>query len=143
MKVRDILRTKGSQVYDVNADATVQAAVAILMQHRVGALLVRNAENRVCGIITERDVLRECLHRSAELDRVPVREAMTKQLIIGLPDDDIGYAMGVMTQNRIRHLPVMEGDRLVGLISIGDVVKACLEETEYENRYLKEYIEAR
>jgi CBS domain-containing protein len=68
---------------------------------------------------------------------------MTRELLVGVPDDDLTYIMGIMTNNRVRHLPVMDGDRIAGLISIGDVVKACLEQTEYENRYLKEYIQAR
>jgi CBS domain-containing protein len=143
MKLRDILKLKGSQVYTVAPDQTVQDAVAVLMQHRVGALLVQDAQGHTVGIVTERDVLRECLHRSDQLRQVKVRDAMTKDLIIGLPDDDIDYTMGIMTKNRLRHLPVMDNDRLVGMISIGDVVKACLDETEYENRYLKEYIQAR
>lgn len=143
MKLRDILRVKGHHVYTVRPDQTVQDAVQILMQHRVGALLVEDAERRAVGIITERDVLRECVDRAAELSHVPVREAMTRDLIIGVPDDEIGYTMGIMTQNRIRHLPVMDGDHVAGMISIGDVVKATLDETEYENRYLKEYIHSR
>ena len=143
MKLRDILRVKGHHVYTVRPDQTVQDAVQILMQHRVGALLVEDAERRAVGIITERDVLRECVDRAAELGHVPVREAMTRDLIIGVPDDEIGYTMGIMTQNRIRHLPVMDGGHVAGMISIGDVVKATLDETEYENRYLKEYIQSR
>ena len=143
MKLRDILGVKGHHVYTVRPDQTVQDAVQILMQHRVGALLVEDAERRAVGIITERDVLRECVDRAAKLSQVPVREAMTRDLIIGVPDDEIGYTMGIMTQNRIRHLPVMDGDHVAGMISIGDVVKATLDETEYENRYLKEYIQSR
>ena len=143
MKLRDILRVKGHHVYTVRPDQTVQDAVQILMQHRVGALLVEDAERRAVGIITERDVLRECVDRAAQLGHVPVREAMTRDLIIGVPDDEIGYTMGIMTQNRIRHLPVMDGGHVAGMISIGDVVKATLDETEYENRYLKEYIQSR
>ena len=143
MKVRDILEVKGSQVYSIQPDQTILDAVAVLMQHRIGALLVRDAAGKVCGLISERDVLRECLHRSAELGRIPIREVMTKDLVVCVPDDAIDYAMGIVTKNRIRHLPIMDGDRVLGLISIGDLVKAGLEETEYENRYLKEYIQAR
>jgi CBS domain-containing protein len=95
------------------------------------------------GIISERDVLRECHRREGQLGQVAVREIMTRDLIIGVPDDDLDYTMGIMTTNRIRHLPIVDGGRIAGLISIGDVVKACLEETAYENRYLKEYITAR
>jgi CBS domain-containing protein len=113
------------------------------MQHRVGALLVEEGDGRDVGIITERDVLRECHHRSDQLRQIPVREAMSKDLIIGLPDDELGYTMGVMTKNRVRHLPIVDSGRVVGMISIGDVVKASLDEVEYENHYLKEYISGR
>jgi CBS domain-containing protein len=143
MKIRDILHEKGSQVYSIGADQSVLDAVGVLMEHRIGALLVCEPAGRVAGLISERDVLRECLHRSAELARIPVREAMTADLIVCLPDDDTDYAMGIMTKNRVRHLPVMEGERLAGMVSIGDLVKACLDEAQYENRYLKEYIAGR
>lgn len=143
MRLRDILQAKGHQVFTVRPDQTVQEAVGILMQHRVGGLLVQDDAGNPVGIITERDVLRECLHRSDRLRQIPVREAMTRELIAGLPDDEIGYTMGIMTRNRIRHLPVVDGGRVVGMVSIGDVVNATLDETEYENRYLKEYIQAR
>ena len=143
MKLRDILQIKGSQVFSIGPDQSVLDAVAVLMEHRVGALLVRDERRGVVGVLSERDVLRECLHRSAELGRIPVREAMTANVIVCVPDDGIDYAMGVMTKNRIRHLPVMDGVRLAGMISIGDLVKASLDEAQYENRYLRDYISAR
>jgi CBS domain-containing protein len=136
MTLRDILQVKGNQVYTVRPDQTVQDAVGILMQHRVGALLVVDEQGSGVGLISERDILRECLHRSDQLGRIPVREAMTRDVIIGLPDDAIGHAMSLMTNNRVRHLPVMDGGALAGLVSIGDVVKAMLDETAHENRYL-------
>ena len=143
MKLRDILQVKGSHVYTVRPEQTVQEAVALLVQHRIGALLAQDAHGRTVGIISERDVLRECVDRSDQLAQIKVRDAMTKDLTVGLPEHDIDYTMSVMTEKRIRHLPVMDRGRLLGMISIGDVVKASLEETAYENRYLKEYIQAR
>ena len=143
MKVRDILQVKGSQVQSIGSDQTVLDAVDLLMAHRIGALLVLDGAGAVCGIISERDVLRECFRRSAELGRIPIREAMTRDLVVCVPDDDVGYAMGIVTKNRVRHLPVMDGKRVAGMISIGDLVKASLDEVEYENRYLKEYIQGR
>jgi CBS domain-containing protein len=143
MKLRDVLRNKGSHVYTIGPDHTVQDAVQGLMQHRIGALLVVDGQGAAVGIITERDVLRECQTRSDQLARIRVREAMSRDLIVGLPDDDIRYTMGIMTENRVRHLPVIDRGAVAGMISIGDMVKACLEETEYENRYLREYISCR
>jgi CBS domain-containing protein len=143
MKIRDILKVKGSQVHSIGPHQSVLDAVALLNEHRIGALLVRAASGAVVGLISERDVLRECLHRSAELGRIIVANAMTRDLIVCVPDDDVDYAMGIVTKNRVRHLPVMDGDEVAGMISIGDLVKACLAEAQYENRYLKEYIAAR
>jgi CBS domain-containing protein len=143
MKIRDVLKAKGSQVYSIDPQRTVREALALLVGFRVGALLVVDADGHPVGIISERDVLRECHQDGAPLERILVRDAMTRDLLVGVPDDDLAYTMAIMTHNRVRHLPVVDGDRIAGLISIGDVVKACLEETEYENRYLKEYIQAR
>jgi CBS domain-containing protein len=143
MKIREILGVKGTHVHSIGAQQTVLDAVAVLMEHRIGALLVRDAAGGVAGLISERDVLRECLHRSAELGRIAVQDAMTQDLVVCVLDDDLDYAMGIMTKNRVRHLPVMDGERVAGMISIGDLVKARLEESEYENRYLRDYIAAR
>lgn len=143
MKVRDILQVKGSHVHSIQDDRTVLDAIRLLLEHRVGALLVRDGRNGIAGIISERDVLRVCAHRGAELGRIPVGEVMTRDLVVCVPPDEVDYAMGIVTKNRVRHLPVMDGDQVVGLISIGDLVKASLDAAEYENRYLREYIQGR
>jgi CBS domain-containing protein len=141
MKVQDLLRAKGTAVMTIHPEATLYDALAALVHHRIGSLVVTDDAGKVVGIITERDLLRECATRGERLKELQIREVMTTHLIIGVPDDDVGYVMGIMTQNRIRHLPIIDGQRLEGLISIGDVVKAQLEETEFENRYLKDYIQ--
>jgi CBS domain-containing protein len=143
MKIRDILATKGSHVHGIGVDDTVLDAVARLVELRIGALLVRDARGAVAGIISERDVLRECQHHGAELGQRRVGAVMTRDLVVCGGDDDIDHAMSVMTARRIRHLPVMDGDRVAGMISIGDLVKATIEQTNGENRFLKEYIAAR
>ena len=143
MKLRDVLAAKGNQVYTVRPHQTVKEALALLMHHRVGALVVVDDQGRVAGILSERDVLRECHAHAERLAQIVVQDAMTADLIIAVQDDELAYAMSIMTTNRIRHLPVMDGQRVAGLVSIGDVVKASLEETQYENRYLREYIQAR
>ena len=105
----------------------------------------------IIGIITERDILRVCGERCVRLNEPPAREetpcpslvqdAMTKDPIIGVLDDDLDYVMGIMTKNRIRHLPILDDGSLAGIISIGDVVNAHLKETVFENRTLKDYIQ--
>jgi CBS domain-containing protein len=141
MTIRDILRGKGTEVATISPEATIHDAMTALVNRRIGSLVVTDDQGKLAGIITERDILRECTTRSEQVKVTKVQEVMTTDLIIGVPDDEVGYVMGIMTQNRIRHLPVMVGERIEGLISIGDVVKAQLEETEFENRYLKDYIQ--
>jgi CBS domain-containing protein len=143
MKVRDVLHTKGHQVHAVAPDASIQDVVHALMAHRIGALLVIGDDGITQGIVTERDVLRECAGGADRLHRVPAGAAMTADLVVGRLDDDIDEAMASMTRHRIRHLPVMDGGRVAGLVSIGDLVKACLDEAASENGFLREYIHGR
>ena len=143
MTLRDILKVKGSQVHSIAPDQTVLQAVALLVEHRIGALLVRDAAGATVGIVSERDVLRECLHYGVELGHVRVDAIMTRDLVVCALDDDVEHAMALVTKNRVRHLPVVEGGGVAGMISIGDLVKANLDEAQFENRYLKEYIAGR
>ena len=143
MKIREILAVKGAHVHTIEPDRSILDVVALLVEHGIGALLVRDVDDAVAGIISERDVLRVCRDRSGALGAIRVADVMTRDLIVCVPDDDVDYAMGIVTKNRVRHLPVMDGGRVAGMISIGDLVKARLDAAEYENRYLREYIEAR
>jgi CBS domain-containing protein len=150
MRVSDILRRKGGEVVTIGPSATVHEAIQRLNQHGIGALLVTDDTGQLCGIITERDILRECGDRCTRLAAPAgddgsgcpalVNEVMTADIIIGVPEDDLNYVMGIMTKNRIRHLPVLEQGKLTGIISIGDVVNAHVEEAEFENRVLQDYI---
>lgn len=140
MKIKEILRRKGATVHTITPDSTVQDAMSLLVEHNIGGLIVREKGGGIVGIITERDILRQCAAGTHDPEGVFVSDVMTKELIIGVPDDDLTYVMGIMTKNRIRHLPVMNGEELEGIISIGDVVNAHLQETEFENRLLKDYI---
>ncbi len=150
MRVRDMLREKGSDVVTIEARKTVHDAICRLNEHGIGALIVTGDDGEIGGIISERDILKECGERCVRLTGPPgseesacpalVQDVMTTDLIIGVPDDDLNYVMGIMTKNRIRHLPILDEGALVGIISIGDVVNAQVEEKEYENRQLKDYI---
>lgn len=139
-RVRDLLAEKGGDVYFVRPEQTVYEAIQVLTRHNIGAVLVLDDDDRLVGIFTERDVLKQCVRRSDRLKSTHVKDAMTTDLIIGVPDDDVDYLMGVMTVNKIRHIPILEGKRVVGVVSIGDVVKSQLKDAHYENRYLKDYI---
>lgn len=150
MLVRDIIQEKGELTVTIGADQTIHQAINTLNENRIGALIVMGEDGQVAGIISERDILRVCgdhCDQLADNDSQKemgcpslVKDAMTTELVIGVPDDELNYAMGVMTKNRIRHLPIMDGAELAGIISIGDLVNAHLEEKVFENRTLREYI---
>jgi CBS domain-containing protein len=139
MKIRDILRTKGSEVITVGPDQPVIAAVQILAEHRIGALVVTAGEE-IRGIISERDVLNLVAGSPEAVGATPVQDIMTSDLIVGVEDDDLDYVMNSMTNNRVRHLPIVDHGRLVGIVSIGDVVNEVRRSVESENRHLKDYI---
>lgn len=144
MKLQEILLAKGSTVYSISPEATLQDVVGTLVEHRIGALVIcrpnASGEEEPVGIITERDILHACTAGSRALDDVKVSEAMTTTLIAGAPDDEVDMVMGLMTTCRIRHLPVLHEGRLAGMISIGDVVKAQHDQLAVENRFMKDYL---
>jgi CBS domain-containing protein len=139
MTVRAILDTKGHQVITVSPDSKLSAAVKILSERRIGAVLVMDGQ-RVEGILSERDVVRVLGERGAGALDDPVRTVMTAKVITCRQTDTVGAIMEVMTTGKFRHLPVVENDRLVGLISIGDVVKWRVAEYEREQEALHDYI---
>ena len=149
MRIRDILKDKGGEVATIGAGRTVHEAVQELNSHRIGALVVTSDDGSIQGIVSERDVLRTAAEtwddgekKAARLRDRPVVGIMTREVICAVPDDDLDYAMGIMTQNRIRHLPIVDEGKLVGIISIGDVVRANLHQVTYENRMLKDYVQS-
>jgi len=139
MRIHEILQQKGHHVLTITEDRTVLEAARILADHNVGSLVVDRA-GEVAGIITERDILRLTASAPGELHRMRVGDNMTPDPVIAGPDDDLRDAMAVMTEHRIRHLPVQDGGDLVGLVSIGDLIKACLDLAEDEIVHLREYI---
>lgn len=140
MKLKEILSAKGSKVSSIDPEKTIKEALAMLISQKIGALLVLEKNGKVAGILSERDIMRECHKKGKDWESLLVRQAMTAKIIVGSPEDEVGYIMGVMTQNRVRHIPIFENGKLAGMVSIGDVVKAQLTASQYENHYLKEYI---
>lgn len=139
MSIATILQHKGSNVFTIPLSARVRDAVAALNEHRIGALLVIS-EGSVVGVLSERDVVRGLHRGGAEALERPVRACMTSPVVTIAPEDSINEAMALMTHRRIRHLPVMAGGRLAGLVSIGDLVAARIAEAEREAALLKDYI---
>ena len=123
MKIKDILGTKGFTVVGIDPKKTLKEALDTMVEKRVGALLVRGENGMLEGIITERDIMR-AVHAGISLDEKPVDEAMTRDVVTGSPEDHVEYAMNEMTEGRFRHMPILEGDNLLGVLSIGDIVRA-------------------
>ncbi len=123
MKVSTILATKGNKLYTITPNQPVSEAIALLAKHNIGVLLVLAEEDKLAGIVSERDIVRQ-LNQQADLLNKPVAGVMTTEVITCLPQDDLMSVAHVMTERRFRHLPVMEDGILLGMISIGDVMKA-------------------
>ena len=142
MKIADILRKKGSKVITTSDDLTVYEAVHTMVENHIGAVLVVNDKGDMVGIFTERDILRRVAAKgeNRRIREIPLSDVMTRDVHVGHPDADTECAFITMTEKRIRHLPVMDEGRLLGLISIGDIVKAGLEDSKFESECLRKYI---
>lgn len=140
MKISSILSTKGNFVATVSPDASVSELLALLAEHRIGAVVVADSEGSVAGIVSERDVARACHARGGAALEQPVSEIMTAVVVTCAPGASTEELMGLMTEQRVRHIPVVEDDEMVGIVSIGDVVKARLAELETERDALQAYI---
>ena len=141
MLVSQILRTKGDAVFTVKPTETVAQVASLLTSRRVGALVVLDAD-RVVGIVSERDLVRAVAEKGAEALKRPVSEFMTADVLYAQPGETVDSLLSRMTDRRIRHLPVCKNDRLVGIVSIGDLVKWKISEVEAEADGLKAYIAA-
>lgn len=139
MKVETILQAKGRDVFSVQATATISDAVAILSDKNIGAVMVKDGAT-VVGILSERDIVRHLKRDGAGALNQYVRAYMTANPVTCRPDHELDEILGLMTNKRIRHLPVMRDGALIGMVSIGDVVKCKIELAEREAQALKEYI---
>ena len=140
MLVSQILKQKGSAVYTCSPLETVAAAAAVLHSRRVGALVVMDEHDHVVGMLSERDVVRVIAQQGHMGLQAPVSSCMTRGVIYADPAETVADLMSRMTDRRIRHLPVCKGEHLLGIISIGDLVKSKIAETEAEAEELKAYI---
>jgi IMP dehydrogenase len=138
LKVKDILKEKGLEVIAIDSDATVDTAINKMIERNIGAILVMEDSSCV-GLFTERDVLK-CWTGRGSADKVAIKDVMSRDLLVLEPEDDLDYAMTIMTNKKIRHLPVVDKGRLVGLVSMRDVVRYHIGNLEAEVHYLKDYI---
>jgi CBS domain-containing protein len=142
MSVKYLLDQKGSTVYSIEPDAAVYACVDLLNSKRIGALLVLDADGALLGIVSERDVLHVTGEKKGSLEGVTVRAIMTprKRLVTADLQSDVRELMETMTARRVRHIPILDDDRVAGIVSIGDVVKMLLDEVLTENKQMQDYI---
>ena len=141
MTVKAILATKGREVMTIEPTAILETAIATLAEHRIGALIVLGPERRIMGILSERDIVRALAERGAAALREPLSQVMTRKVSTCNESETVCSIMEQMTTGKFRHLPVVEQDRLIGIVSIGDVVKHRLMEMECESEALRDYIQ--
>lgn len=139
MRIADVLRNKGPAVVTINPDATVTELLAGLAQHNIGAMVVV-AQDGVVGIVSERDVVRQLHDHGASVLSRPVSKIMTSVVSSCSKTDTVDSLNVLMTENRVRHVPVLDNGKLIGIVSIGDVVKTRMEELEAEHAQLQSYI---
>ena len=140
MNVHTILRNKGRSVVTIHPDATIERAIGVLRQRGIGALVVSDDGENVAGILSERDIVEALGRYGSELLAVSVAEVMTCPVVTCEPEDSVAELMAEMTTRRIRHFPVVEGGRLIGIVSIGDLVKNRLDQIEYEALSMRSFI---
>jgi CBS domain-containing protein len=140
MTIQAILLSKGVTVHSVKPDDSLTEAVAVLRKHRIGAALVIEGGSMISGVLSERDIVRAIGDHGASALDLPVHSVMTAPVITCRPEDTVASAMSLMTTRRIRHLPVIDEGKLIGMVSIGDLVKRRIEESEREAAALKDYI---
>ncbi len=140
MILSDLLRQKSNDIFKIKSTASIADAAIALTDKKIGALLVEDDSGKIAGIISERDIVGGMGPHGADLHDVPVSELMTTKLIKCAPNDTVLEAMALMTDRRIRHLPVFDGDDLVGVISVGDLVKCRISEVQAEAEAMRQYI---
>lgn len=140
MKVKDVLSEKGWNAVTIHPERSLRRAMGVMIERQVGALPVVCDDGALVGIVTERDLFRYCYHNRGLDEDAVVADVMTQELIVGVPNDDLDYIASIITSNRIRHVPIVDDGELVGIVSIGDVIKSKLKNVSVTNRYLMEYI---
>jgi CBS domain-containing protein len=140
MKLKDVLAAKGRRVVTVSAKSSIADAIRTMHAEKVGSVMVPDAEGCPVGIFTERDVVRLYAEGDRDFDKLPVESRMTCSVVVGRLSMPVDEALGLMTERRFRHLPVVEDGNLLGIVSIGDLVKIKLNETAEEAQALRAYI---
>lgn len=137
--VKNILNTKGNDIWHIAPDDSVLDAIRMMAEKGVGALLIMENE-KLAGIVSERDYARKVILKGRSSEKTPVKDIMTAEVVCASPEQTVEDCMSLMTENRIRHLPVLQDEKVVGVLSIGDLVKAIIEEQHFTIKQLEMYI---
>jgi CBS domain-containing protein len=140
MRVRDVLKTKGGRMITIGPEATAPDAVARMVENNIGSLPVVEPDGRLVGVVSERDLMRELHDRGEHFSKAAIREVMTLDPVLCDIDDEVEAVMGQMSERRIAKVPVIERGQLVGIVSVGDVIKLLYEHTRAENHHLMDYL---
>ena len=142
-KTKDILAQKGTAVTTVKETTLVVDVVSMFLSEKIGSLVIVNHFDEIIGIVAPNDVLKAIDNHPEHITRITVSDIMTRNIIVVTPDETVDHLMSIMTENRIRHLPVIDKGSLAGIVSIGDVVKAKSSAQDFQISYLTDYIEGR
>lgn len=140
MLVRTLLESRPREVITVTRSTTVDEAMDLLITNNIGCLPVMDDKGKLAGIVSDKDIFRKIHQTKGDYHSLTIKDVMTTELIVGLPEDNITYIAGVMNKNWVRHIPIVDGENLVGLVSLRDIIKTQTQDAEIENRYLKLYM---
>ena len=140
MLVKDVLICKQKELVTALPTTSIRQAMQLLIDNKISSLPVVDENQKLVGIISDKDIFKKIYGTEGDYRIFTVGQLMTTNLIVGLAEDELPYLAGLMTNNRIRHIPIVERDRIIGIISVGDIVKTQMEHIKIENRYLKQYL---
>jgi CBS domain-containing protein len=143
MLVKTMLENKPKEVLTTSVSTTIDEAMGLLIEHQIGCLPVIDANQKLIGIISDKDIFEKVHQTKGQYQDLKVEDLMKTELIVGLPDDDIDYIAGLMDKNYIRHVPIVDGDTVVGMVSLRDIHKTYVKNKEIETRYLMDMLEKR
>ena len=143
MLVKTLLEAKPKQIISAVAETPIDEAMDMLIKNKIGCLPVLDQNKRLVGIISDKDIFEKLHQTKGQYDSLTVQDLMKTELIVGLPDDDINYIAGIMDKNWILHVPIVDGDNVIGMVSLRDIHKTYVRNKEVENRYLMDMLEKR
>jgi len=141
MRVKTLLKRKPRDVITITPQATIDDAMDMLITNKIGCLPVVGESGKLSGIISDKDIFKKVHETKGQYHGLKVADVMTTDVIVGIPDDQIDYIAGMMDKNWIRHVPIIDGDNMIGLVSLRDIIKSTTKRRELENRYLNLYME--